>query len=121
MKNPDTARQPGSGGLAPQFAALAHPVRLQILEWLAGNDRCQCKDVVDALPLAQSTVSQHLKVLVDAGLVDVELKRPKSHYTLNVVALGALRDGVGEFIEACCKAEACGPAEKSPEGKNCCG
>ena len=49
--------------------ALAHPVRLRILEILGGRRTCVCGGLVDLLPLAQSTVSQHLKELRDAGLI----------------------------------------------------
>ena len=54
--------------LADMFAALAHPARIRILRHLAGHSACNCKQVVGEVKLAQSTVSQHLKILVDAGL-----------------------------------------------------
>ena len=49
--------------------ALAHPARVAILRLLAKRDSCVCGDIVDELPLAQSTVSQHLKELKEAGLI----------------------------------------------------
>ena len=49
--------------------ALAHPARVAILRLLAHRDSCVCGDIVDELPLAQSTVSQHLKELKEAGLI----------------------------------------------------
>ena len=49
--------------------ALGHPARVAILRLLAGRDTCVCSQIVDVLPLAQSTVSQHLKVLKECGLV----------------------------------------------------
>ena len=55
--------------LAGKLAALSHPARIGILLHLAGSGPCCCKQVVERFDLAQSTVSQHLKVLVDAGLV----------------------------------------------------
>jgi DNA-binding transcriptional ArsR family regulator len=55
--------------LAQRLKALAHPARLTIVRALMGARRCSCGDIVRNLPLAQSTVSQHLKVLREAGLV----------------------------------------------------
>ncbi len=49
--------------------ALAHPIRVQIVRILSTSERCVCGDLVDLLPVAQSTVSQHLKILKEAGLV----------------------------------------------------
>jgi ArsR family transcriptional regulator, arsenate/arsenite/antimonite-responsive transcriptional repressor len=87
--------------LARQMAALGHPVRLDILKHLAGDDGRCCKDVVGALPLAQSTVSQHLKVLVDAGLVDLFIEGKRSRYCLNRAALAELRLEIDNLISAC--------------------
>ena len=81
---------------------MAHPARLHILRALACRDQSCCKDVVEQLPLAQSTVSQHLKVLSDAGLVSVERRRPHSHYRLNRQALTLLGNDVTRFAESCC-------------------
>ena len=68
----------GDAGVAARLAALSHPARLAIVRRLAAADACCCKDVVRHLDLAQSTVSQHLKVLVQAGLVIYEPTRPRS-------------------------------------------
>lgn len=62
--------------------ALAHPVRVQILHILLER-RCLCGDLVEALPVAQSTVSEHLKVLKEAGLVQDEADGPRRHYRVN--------------------------------------
>jgi len=69
--------------------ALAHPVRLRILEILAGGRGCVCGGLVDRLPLAQSTVSQHLKELRDAGLIQGEVDGPRTCYCLDRKALAA--------------------------------
>ena len=53
--------------------ALAHPARVAILRLLAGKRSCMCGDIVDELPLAQSTVSQHLKELKAAGLIQGDI------------------------------------------------
>ena len=62
--------------------ALAHPVRVQILHLLRER-RCLCGDVVNALPLAQSTVSEHLRILKDAGLIQDEADGPRRTYCVN--------------------------------------
>ncbi len=67
--------------------ALSHPARLEILETLAKRETCICGEIVDKLPLAQSTVSQHLKELKKYGLINSEVDGPKSCYTLNWQAL----------------------------------
>lgn len=56
-------------GLAVLLKAMAHPARIAILEFLISSDKCMCGDIVDELPLAQPTVSQHLKELKSAGLI----------------------------------------------------
>lgn len=89
--------------IAARCAALAHPARVAILRHLAQRDACCCKDVVSRLDLAQSTVSQHLKVLVEAGLVKNTPERPFSRYSLDREALDLLSTGLGSFIEYCCK------------------
>ena len=76
--------------LAADLFALAHPVRLAIVRHLAEADACCNKDVVDRVGLAQSTVSQHLKILVDAGLVRCTPDRQRSRYSLDVRRLDAL-------------------------------
>ncbi|MEN0000581.1 MAG: metalloregulator ArsR/SmtB family transcription factor [Pseudomonadota bacterium] len=101
---------------AERFAALAHPARLEILRCLANHTHCKCKDVVDQLPLAQSTVSQHLKILVEAGLVNAKLQRPASQYSLNTKALAELGDATQTLIEACCASRVCAaPKKDCPE------
>ena len=55
--------------LATLLKALAHPARVAIIEYLIKTDKCICGDIVDILPLAQPTVSQHLKELKNAGLI----------------------------------------------------
>lgn len=73
--------------VAEMAKALAHPARIMILKILAAGDGCVCGDIVDELPLAQSTVSQHLKQLKEAGLITGEIDGPKSCYGLNIAAM----------------------------------
>ncbi len=76
---------------ADAMRALGHPVRLSILRILAERrSDCCCTDVTECLPLAQSTVSQHIKVLVDAGLVARSPKGTRNCYSLNSDRLDAL-------------------------------
>jgi predicted transcriptional regulator len=63
--------------------ALGHPTRLLILEFLDKQSCCLTGDLVDVLPIAQSTVSQHLKELKNAGLIQGELNPPKIKYCIN--------------------------------------
>jgi len=63
--------------------ALGHPVRVQILKILNSQSCCYTGDLTDIIPLAQSTISQHLKALKDAGLIQGEIIPPKVKYCLN--------------------------------------
>jgi ArsR family transcriptional regulator len=74
--------------LAGICKALAHPARISIVAHLKRIDQCVCGQLVDALPLAQSTVSQHLKILKSAGVVKGEIEGPRTCYCLdqNVMA-----------------------------------
>ena len=78
--------------LATTMRALGHPVRLSILRILAERqqNQCCCTDVMQCLPLAQSTVSQHIKVLLDAGLIERHAKGTRNCYSLRNDRLKAL-------------------------------
>ena len=69
--------------LARFAKALGHPIRLTILKHLDKNVTCFTGDLVDILPVAQSTVSQHLKELKDAGLIQGDVNPPKVSYCIN--------------------------------------
>lgn len=69
--------------LAEWCKALAHPARVAILKNLAARKECICGDLVLDLPLAQSTVSQHLKALKKAGLIQGEVDGPRSKYCIH--------------------------------------
>jgi DNA-binding transcriptional ArsR family regulator len=69
--------------LAEVAKALSHPARIAILKVLAQRAECICGDIVEVLPLAQSTVSQHLKELKNAGLIDGTVDGPRSCYCIN--------------------------------------
>lgn len=96
--------------LAEQAKALSHPARLAIIEHLAARDTCLCGDLVDVLPLAQATVSQHLKVLKSAGLVKGEVDGPRSCYCLDRDALARLQGALQSFFHvALAEAPTCSP------------
>lgn len=63
--------------------ALSHPARVAILKKLADENKCICGKIVDVMPLSQSTVSQHLKELRDAGLIQGEIEGASSMYCIN--------------------------------------
>lgn len=81
--------------LAAFAKALGHPARVKILRILTREDGCICGEIVDELPLAQSTVSQHLKVLKEAGLVRGEVDGPRVCYCVEPHALRRLRALIG--------------------------
>jgi len=63
--------------------AMGHPIRLYVLELLSRQSCCYSGDLTDVLPIAKSTLSQHLKELKDAGLIQGEIEAPKIKYCLN--------------------------------------
>ena len=69
--------------IARLLKAMAHPARIAILEVLIGKNSCVCGEIVEEIPLSQSTISQHLKELKDVGLIQGELKPPKIKYCIN--------------------------------------
>jgi ArsR family transcriptional regulator len=77
--------------LATFAKALGHPARVQIIRLLVRKTACVCGDIVDELPLAQSTVSQHLKVLKEAGLIRGEVDGPRVCYCIEPGALRRLK------------------------------
>lgn len=100
--------------VARKLAALAHPVRLRLLRHIGSASSCCVKEMVTQVGMAQSTVSQHLKVLVDAGLVDYRAERPRSCYRINTDALGELAGEIGQTIHGCCGREPGGSAPEIP-------
>lgn len=69
--------------LAALSKALGHPARIAILQFLAQRKACVCGDIVDELPLSQSTVSQHLKELKNVGLVKGDIEGPSVCYCID--------------------------------------
>jgi len=81
--------------LATLAKAIAHPVRVEILRILVRKNTCICGAIVDELPLAQSTVSQHLKILKHAGLLRGDVDGPRVSYCIEPLTLKRLKDLVG--------------------------
>jgi ArsR family transcriptional regulator len=96
MSRPATVA-PTDDDLAAMAKALGHPVRVQILRMLAARDTCVTGEVVDELPLAQSTVSEHLRILREAGLVQGEIDGPRTRYCIDPAGLLALKAAIASL------------------------
>lgn len=95
--------------LAAFAKAISHPARIAILHVLARKNECICGEIVEVLPLAQSTVSQHLKELKLAGLIEGTVDGPRSCYCINWKAFekfnlefGSLFSKLKEQNAKCC-------------------
>ena len=84
--------------LAVFAKAISHPARIAILNVLAKKNECICNEIVEVLPLAQSTVSQHLKELKDAGLITGEVDGPRSCYCINWKTFEKFEKTFNEFF-----------------------
>jgi ArsR family transcriptional regulator len=92
--------------LAKMLKALGNPQRFQIVEFLAQNSTCITGDIVRNTPLAQSTVSQHLKVLREAGLIRGEIEGPATCYCLDPDGFNWLREQIDNWLTEsamCCQ------------------
>ena len=95
--------------LARYAKALGHPARVAIMEFLAKQDTCFFGDINDVLPIAKATVSQHLKELKDAGLIQGEIMAPKVQYCINRENWAEARSLTDKFF-----------SQTLCEKKNCC-
>jgi ArsR family transcriptional regulator, arsenate/arsenite/antimonite-responsive transcriptional repressor len=86
LPNDESAEQ-----LAELAWAVAHPARVRIVRLLINRQACVCGEIVEQLPLAQSTVSQHLKILKESGLIQGEVDGPKVCYCINPARLQELK------------------------------
>jgi len=100
--------------LSQMLKALGNPVRFQIMQFLAQNPVCITGDIVAFTTLAQSTVSQHLKVLREAGLIEGEIEGPATCYCPSAEGIQFLKARVEKWLPDCCS-----PIRK-PTSKNCC-
>ena len=88
--------------LARMLKALGNPVRFRIMQYLAAHPECITGDIVAFTTLAQSTVSQHLKVLREAGLIAGEIEGPAICYGVNSAGLRFLKAQVEQWLPDCC-------------------
>ncbi|NUN68548.1 MAG: winged helix-turn-helix transcriptional regulator [Bacteroidetes bacterium] len=101
-KDEFTAKQ---NRLADYAKALAHPARVAIVEYLATSNACMCGDIVEVLPLSQSTVSQHLRELKNAGLIKGTIDGTSVCYCLNEEGWNEMQSMLGTFLvtmKKCC-------------------
>ena len=88
--------------LADIAKALSHPARIKILKILSDMNVCMCGDIVELLPLSQSTVSQHLKELKRVGLIQGEIEAPKVCYCINNKTLKKAKDELEKLFNQVC-------------------
>lgn len=88
--------------LAQMLKALGNPVRFRILQYLAERQVCITGEIVEFTTLAQSTVSQHLKVLRQAGLIEGEIEGPATCYCISEEGVRFLKDQVSRWLPTCC-------------------
>lgn len=91
--------------LAKMLKALGNPVRFRIMQYLADHQMCITGDIVEFTTLAQSTVSQHLKVLREAGLIEGEIEGPATCYCISGEGLQFLKTQIDNWLPDCCKVE----------------
>jgi ArsR family transcriptional regulator len=82
--------------------ALGNPVRFRIMRTLADRRTCITQEIVETTPLAQSTVSQHLKVLREAGLIRGEIEGPATCYCIDPAGVRWLKEQVEGWLDGCC-------------------
>jgi ArsR family transcriptional regulator, arsenate/arsenite/antimonite-responsive transcriptional repressor len=105
---PDSIHRPLSPDeerLAKMLKALGNPVRFAIVQVLAEQNVCITGEIVEFTTLAQSTVSQHLKVLREAGLIAGEVDGPATCYCLNAASILWLKERISDWIPQCCRGE----------------
>jgi ArsR family transcriptional regulator len=91
--------------LSLMLKALGNPIRFRIMQYLAQNQVCITGDIVAFTTLAQSTVSQHLKVLREAGLIEGEIEGPATCYCISAAGVRFLKAEVSKWLPTCCAAE----------------
>jgi len=97
--------------LADFAKILSHPARMTIIQELSSKESCICGEIVDILPLAQSTVSQHIKEIMNAGIIQGTFDGTKSCYCLNTELFKELSSTLNEFL---------GEINITTQNLNCC-
>ena len=88
--------------LAQMLKALGNPIRFRMMHYLADNQMCITGDLVAFTMLAQSTVSQHLKVLREAGLIEGEIEGPATCYCVSTAGVQFLKEEISKWLPNCC-------------------
>jgi ArsR family transcriptional regulator len=91
--------------LAQMLRALGNPVRFRMMQYLADHQMCITGDIVAFTTLAQSTVSQHLKVLREAGLIEGEIEGPATCYCISASGMQFFRAQISKWLPNCCSIE----------------
>ena len=103
---------PREARLARMLKALGNPVRFHIMKTLAECQVCITNDIVARTPLAQSTVSEHLKVLREAGLIRGEIEGPSTCYCLDAIGVRWLKEQIEDWLpQCCCESDSAGDGE----------
>ena len=102
MKEQVQQLRPNQLRLAKMLKALGNPIRFQIMQTLADHQMCMTHEIVATTPLAQSTVSQHLKVLREAGLIEGEVEGPATCYCINAEGIQWLKEQIEGWLPNCC-------------------
>jgi DNA-binding transcriptional ArsR family regulator len=87
--------------LAMYAKALGHPARIAIVQYLSQHQGSLCGEIVNAIPLSQSTISQHLKELRNAGLIKGDIDGPSVHYSIDEKIWSRARRALGNLFENC--------------------
>ena len=93
--------------IADLAKAFAHPARVAILQLLAERKACVCGDLVDELPLAQATVSQHLKELKRIGIIKGDIDPPRVCYCINETVWEEARNVFGQVLDTFVATKTC--------------
>jgi ArsR family transcriptional regulator, arsenate/arsenite/antimonite-responsive transcriptional repressor len=113
--------------LAQMLKALGNPVRFRIMQYLAEKQLCITGDIVEFTEMAQSTISQHLKVLREAGLIRGEIEGPATNYCVNPDGVLWLKEQIGSWLPDCCRdmsieslKSSSSKSSDAESGKSCC-
>ncbi len=93
--------------LAELTKAMAHPARIAILQYLSKQNSCVCGSIVNEIGLAQATVSQHLKALKDAGLIQGTVEGATVCYCLNTDKIESVKQQLNALLNNCCSPNSC--------------
>ena len=88
--------------LSEMAKALGHPARIAILQYLSRQQNCVCGSIVNEIGLAQATVSQHLKALKDAGLIQGTISGVSTCYCINLDKMSEVKNQLSALLDNCC-------------------